>query len=62
LADADGIVVVEREKLPGLLPLAEKKVVDEAKRIAQIKEGNTSASWLLSSLVAAGVLKEGETL
>ena len=62
LADADGIVVVEREKLPGLLPLADKKVVDEAKRIAQIKEGNTSASWLLSSLVSAGVLKEGETL
>jgi len=62
LADADGVVVVEREKLPGLLPLADKKVVDEAKRIAQIKQGNTSASWLLSSLVAAGVLKEGETL
>jgi regulator of RNase E activity RraA len=62
LADADGIVVVEREKLPGLLPLADKKVVDEAKRIAQIKQGNTSASWLLPSLVAAGVLKEGETL
>jgi len=62
LADADGIVVVEREKLPGLLPLADKKVVDEAKRIAQIKLGNTSASWLLPSLVAAGVLKEGETL
>jgi regulator of RNase E activity RraA len=62
LADADGIVVVERTKLAGLLPLADKKVVDEAKRIEQIKQGNTSASWLLPSLVAAGVLKEGETL
>ena len=62
LADADGIVVIERDKLLGLLPLADKKVVDEAKRIAQIKQGNTSASWLMPSLVAAGVLKEGETL
>jgi regulator of RNase E activity RraA len=62
LADADGIVVVERTKLAGLLPLADKKVVDEAKRIEQIKQGNTSALWLLPSLVAAGVLKEGETL
>jgi 4-hydroxy-4-methyl-2-oxoglutarate aldolase len=62
LADADGVVVVEREKLASLLPLAHKKVEDEAKRIAQIKAGNTAASWLQSSLVAAGVLKAGESL
>ena len=62
LADADGIVVVEREKLAGLIPAAHKKVEDEAKRIAQIKQGNTAASWLQSSLVAAGVLKQGEAL
>ena len=62
LADADGVVVVEREKLASLIPVAHKKVEDEAKRIAQIKEGNTAASWLQASLVAAGVLKQGETL
>lgn len=62
IGDGDGVVVVEREVLPGLLPLAEHKVQAEAKRIAQIKEGNTSASWLTASLVAAGVLKQGETL
>lgn len=62
IGDADGVVVVEREKVAGLLPLATRKVEDEAKRIAQIKQGNTSASWLGKSLVAAGVLKEGETL
>ncbi|MBL0419263.1 RraA family protein [Ramlibacter sp. AW1] len=62
LADADGIVVVERENLGSLLPLARKKVEDEAKRIAQIKQGNTSASWLGAALRAAGVLKEGESL
>jgi 4-hydroxy-4-methyl-2-oxoglutarate aldolase len=62
LADADGVVVVERAKLEGLIPLAHKKVEDEAKRIAQIKAGDTQASWLEDSLRAAGVLKAGETL
>ena len=62
LADADGGVVVEREKLAGLIPVAHKKVEDEAKRVAQIRQGNTAASWLQSSLRTAGVLKEGETL
>ena len=62
IGDGDGVVVVEREALAGLLLLAEHKVQAEAKRIAQIKQGNTSASWLTASLVAAGVLKQGETL
>ncbi|UJW83319.1 RraA family protein [Hydrogenophaga sp. SL48] len=62
IGDGDGVVVVEREVLADLLPLAEHKVNAEAKRIAQIKGGNTSASWLSASLVAAGVLKQGETL
>lgn len=62
LADADGIVVVERTRLAGLLPLAAKKVDDEAARIAQIRQGNTRASWLAGALRTAGVLKEGETL
>ena len=62
LADADGIVVVEPAKLAGLIPAAHKKVEDEAKRIAQIKQGNTAASWLPAALRAAGVLKEGESL
>lgn len=62
LADADGVVVIEREKLASLIPVARKKVEDEAKRIAQIKAGNTAAGWLNASLVAAGVLKPGESL
>ena len=60
--DGDGVVVVEREKIESLLPLAAHKVVAEAKRIAQIKEGKTSAPWLNESLVAAGVLQAGESL
>jgi len=62
LADADGVVVIERERVEGLLPPAHRKVEDEAARIAQINQGNTSASWLAAALRTAGVLKDGETL
>jgi 4-hydroxy-4-methyl-2-oxoglutarate aldolase len=62
LADADGIVVIERERVEGLLPLARKKVADEATRMAQIAQGNTASAWLEGALRTAGVLKEGETL
>ena len=62
LADADGVVVVERAALAAMLPACHKKVQDEAKRIAQIKQGNTAASWLMPSLRAAGVLKADESL
>jgi 4-hydroxy-4-methyl-2-oxoglutarate aldolase len=62
LADADGVTVIERDKLAALIPDAHKKVADEAKRIAQIKAGNVKSAWLEPALQAAGVLKEGETL
>jgi len=60
--DADGVVVVEREKIEGLLPLAAHKVKLEAKRIEEINNGNVDAPWLQAALVTAGVLKQGETL
>src|SRR4051812_15147705 len=62
LADADGVVIIERERVEALLPLAQKKVDDEAARVAAIKKGDTAAKWLLPALRTAGVLKEGETL
>jgi RraA family protein len=62
LGDADGVVVVERGELESLLPLAAKKVKDEAERIAAIQQGDTAAKWLDSALRAAGMLKEGERL
>jgi len=62
IGDADGVVVVEREKIAALLPQAAKKVADEAARIEAIKKGDTEAKWLVGALRAAGVLKEGETL
>jgi len=62
VADADGVFVAERERVQALLPLAHKKVEDETARIAQIRTGNTSASWLAAALRTAGVLQEGESL
>jgi regulator of RNase E activity RraA len=62
IGDADGVVVVEREKIEELLPAAAKKVKDEAARIEAIKGGDTNAKWLVSALRAAGALKEGEDL
>ena len=62
IADGDGVVVVERERIEELLPAAARKVSDEAARIAAIKDGGTAAKWLNAALRTAGVLKEGETL
>src|SRR5258706_3334120 len=63
IGDADGVVVVEREKVEALLPLAAKKTADEAKRIAAINRKEAlRPPWLDSALRAAGVLKDGETL
>ena len=63
VGDADGITVVEREKAVSLLPLAAKKVADERQRIADITGGGPiRPKWLEAALVAAGVLRAGETL
>ena len=63
LGDADGVVVIERDKAASLLEAAQKKVDDETARIAGIQQGKgLKPKWLDESLRAAGLLKEGETL
>ncbi|WP_343583265.1 RraA family protein [Herbaspirillum sp.] len=63
VGDADGVVVVEREKAPGLLAAAAKKVQDETKRLTEIRTGGPlRPSWLEGALRKAGVLGEGEVL
>lgn len=62
LADADGAVVLERERAAAWLPLAERQVAAEQTRVQQIRQGNTAASWLEAALRKAGVLEENETL
>ncbi|MDQ3025746.1 MAG: RraA family protein [Pseudomonadota bacterium] len=63
VADADGVVVIEREKAESLLPLAAKKLADETARIEAIRQGkDLKPQWLDGALRAAGLLKEGEKL
>jgi len=63
VGDADGVVVIEREKVASLLPLAAKKVADETARIDDIRRNKDLApKWLDGALRAAGLLKEGEKL
>jgi len=63
VGDADGVVVVEREKAASLLPLAAKKLADETARIDDIRANRElRPKWLEGSLRAAGLLKEGEKL
>jgi 4-hydroxy-4-methyl-2-oxoglutarate aldolase len=63
VGDADGVVVIERERAESMLELAAMKVAEEKARITDIAAGkNLRPRWLEGSLRAAGVLKEGETL
>jgi RraA family protein len=63
VADADGVVVVERKKAASLMPLAKQKVIDETARIQGIRNGEQlRPKWLDGALRKAGVLAEGETL
>ncbi len=62
VGDADGVVVIERTKAPAMLVLADKKLADEAARLAAIARGDTASKWLPAALRAAGVLAEGEAL
>ena len=63
VADADGVVFIERGKAASLMPLAQKKVDDDARRIDDIKANQAlRPGWLDGALRAAGVLRDGETL
>jgi regulator of RNase E activity RraA len=63
VGDADGVVVIEREKAAAMLPLAQKKLDEETRRIEGIKRNEAlRPAWLEGALRAAGVLREGEKL
>jgi len=63
VGDADGVVVVERERAESLLELAEQKVAAEAKRFEGIRQRKQMRpAWLEDALRTAGVLQKGETL
>jgi regulator of RNase E activity RraA len=62
VGDADGVVVIERDKAESVLDLATKKITDETRRIEEIRNGQLKPSWLDSALQVAGMLNKGETL
>ncbi|MGH6816641.1 MAG: RraA family protein [Hyphomicrobiaceae bacterium] len=63
VGDADGVVVIERDKASSLLALAARKVAEEAVRIDEIRgKRQIEPAWLDGALRAAGVLKPGEHL
>lgn len=63
VGDADGVTVIERGKAAAMLPLAVQKVAAETKRIAEIQSRKALApAWLNDALIAAGVIKPGESL
>ncbi len=63
VADADGVVAIERDKAASLLAPAAKKVADERARIADIVAGkDLQPKWLEPALRAAGVLGANEAL
>ena len=63
VGDADGVVVIEREKAASMMDLAVQKVADEQQRIADILSGKgIRPKWLDGALRGAGVLKDGEAL
>jgi RraA family protein len=60
VADADGVVVIERSKVESVLALAAAKVADETVRLTQIRSGGQlRPSWLEGALKKAGVVIEG---
>lgn len=62
VGDADGVVIIPRENAEEIIARASGKVQAEAKRIAEIKQGQLGAPWLKGALVAAGVMSEEDIL
>ena len=61
VADADGIVVVERDRASACCRWPARRWPTRP-RASPRSAGQHRASWLAGALRAAGVLKEGETL
>jgi regulator of RNase E activity RraA len=62
LGDADGVVVIERERVAEMIALGRKKVADERKRLDGIaRREQLTPGWLAPSLEEAGVFIEAES-
>jgi len=61
LGDADGVVIIERERVAETIELGRKKVADETKRLNSIaRRENLTPAWLAPALKEADVAMEEE--
>jgi RraA family protein len=58
VGDADGVVIIERERVAEMIEAGQKKVADEQNRIKGIHEGKLVPGWLDNALRAAGARTE----
>lgn len=61
VGDADGVVIIERERVAEMIEAGRKKVADEQNRIKGIHEGKLVPGWLESALRAAGARTEASS-
>ena len=63
VGDADGVVVIERERVPEMIELGRRKVADERKRLDGIaRREQLTPAWLAGALQDAEVSIEKETI
>jgi regulator of RNase E activity RraA len=61
VGDADGVVVIERERVAEMIELGRKKVADERKRLESIaRREQLTPAWLAPALLEADVAIEDE--
>jgi 4-hydroxy-4-methyl-2-oxoglutarate aldolase len=62
IGDEDGVTVIPRADVPGVLAQVEGKLAAEKQRLKEISEGNFVPPWLDDALRAAGVISAGESV
>lgn len=62
LGDADGVIVIPRGDVAGVLAKVEAKMADEAQRLKEISENRLISPWLDSIMHSAGILRPSQSL
>jgi 4-hydroxy-4-methyl-2-oxoglutarate aldolase len=62
VGDADGVVIIPRKDVEGVLEAAAKKLADEQQRLNEIAQGSLISPWLDDALRSAGVIGANESV
>ena len=62
VGDADGVVIIPRKDVDGVLEAAAKKLADEQQRLREIAKGSLISPWLDEALRNAGVIGSTESI